>query len=153
MAQIMVHVDAQGTITDELRRELAGVLTDVDETTVTLLRGSVVDNAALMGLLHRLRLAGLRIMNVDALPDPDDLVETDRLSPPELVATLDVAGEIDQRLSLLLGEGRVIREFTTSTVLFRLGVDADLSGVLDLIESANLDLLHVRLHPDGQGAT
>ena len=50
MSQILVQVDATGVVSDELRNELAGVLAGQDEFGVTVLRGTVLDNAALMGL-------------------------------------------------------------------------------------------------------
>lgn len=148
MGQIMVQVDAQGSVSDDLRLELAGVLADEDESVVTLFRGNVLDKAAFMGLLHRLRHAGLRILNVDALPDPNDAIPAEPQDHHEVIATVDIAGRIDNRIASLLGEGQVIRELTTSTVLFRLEVESELFAVLEMIESLNLDLLHVRLHPD-----
>lgn len=146
MSQILVQVDATGDVSDELRNELAGVLAGQDEFGVTVLRGTVLDNAALMGLLHRLQRAGLRVVNMDAMPasEPDTV---DMAVADDLV-TLDLKGRLDDHLASLLDGGRVIQESVTTTVRFRVASGGDLGALLNRVEALNLQLMHLNVvHP------
>lgn len=64
-----------GVVGPELRAELAD-LDVVIEPARTVLRGQVVDQAALRGLLDRLEHSGLDILELRRLPDPEPATES-----------------------------------------------------------------------------
>lgn len=147
MSQLLVQVDATGDVSDELRSELVGVLAGQDQFAVTVLRGTVLDNAALMGLLHRLQRSGLQVVNMDAMPP----AEPDARSGPvaaEDIVTLDLKGPLDDQAASLLDGGRVIQESVTTTVRFRVTPGSDLGALLNRVEALNLQLMHLNVvHP------
>lgn len=146
MSQILVQVDAMGVVSDELRNELAGVLAGQDEFGVTVLRGTVLDNAALMGLLHRLRHAGLHVINMDAMPASEP--HAVGMAIADDVVTLDLRGRLDDQSASLLDGGQVIQESVTTTVRYRVASGSDLGALLNQIEALNLQLMHLNvIHP------
>ena len=146
MSQILVQVDATGVVSDELRNELAGVLAGQDEFGVTVLRGTVLDNAALMGLLHRLRHAGLHVINMDAMPASEP--HAVGMAIADDVVTLDLRGRVDDQSARLLDGGQVIQESVTTTVRYRVASGSDLGALLNQVEALNLQLMHLNvIHP------
>ncbi len=146
MSQILVQVDATGVVSDELRNELAGVLAGQDEFGVTVLRGTVLDNAALMGLLHRLRHAGLHVINMDAMPASEPHAVC--MAIADDVVTLDLRGRLDDQSASLLDGGQVIQESVTTTVRYRVASGSDLGALLNQVEALNLQLMHLNvIHP------
>ena len=146
MSQILVQVDATGVVSDELRNELAGVLAGQDEFGVTVLRGTVLDNAALMGLLHRLRHAGLHVINMDAMPASEP--HAVGMAIADDVVTLDLRGRLDDQSASLLDGGQVIQESVTTTVRYRVASGSDLGALLNQVEALNLKLMHLNvIHP------
>ena len=146
MSQILVQVDATGVVSDELRNELAGVLAGQDEFGVTVLRGTVLDNAALMGLLHRLRHAGLHVINMDAMPASEP--HAVGMAIADDVVTLDLRGRLDDQSASLLDGGQVIQESVTTTVRYRVATGSDLGALLNQVEALNLQLMHLNvIHP------
>ena len=146
MSQILVQVDATGVVSDELRNELAGVLAGQDEFGVTVLRGTVLDNAALMGLLHRLRHAGLHVINMDAMPASK--LHAVGMAIADDVVTLDLRGRLDDQSASLLDGGQVIQESVTTTVRYRVASGSDLGALLNQVEALNLQLMHLNvIHP------
>ena len=146
MSQILVQVDATGVVSDELRNELAGVLAGQDEFGVTVLRGTVLDNAALMGLLHRLRHAGLHVINMDAMPASEP--HAVGMAIADDVVTLDLRGRLDDQSASLLDGGQVIQESVTTTVRYRVASGSDLGALLNPVEALNLQLMHLNvIHP------
>ena len=146
MSQILVQVDATGVVSDELRNELAGVLAGQDEFGVTVLRGTVLDNAALMGLLHRLRHAGLHVINMDAMPASEP--HAVGMAIADDVVTLDLRGRLDDQSASLLDGGQVIQESVTTTVRYRVASGSDLGALLNQVEALNLQLMHLNvIHP------
>lgn len=146
MSQILVQVDATGVVSDELRNELAGVLAGQDEFGVTVLRGTVLDNAALMGLLHRLRHAGLHVINMDAMPASEP--HAVGMAIADDVVTLDLRGRLDDQSASLLDGGQVIQESVTTTVRYRVASGSDLGALLNQVEALNLQLMHLNVvHP------
>ena len=146
MSQILVQVDATGVVSDELRNELAGVLAGQDEFGVTVLRGTVLDNAALMGLLHRLRHAGLHVINMDAMPASEP--HAVGMAIADDVVTLDLRGRLDDQSASLLDGGQVIQESVTTTVRNRVASGSDLGALLNQVEALNLQLMHLNvIHP------
>ena len=146
MSQILVQVDATGVVSDELRNELAGVLAGQDEFGVTVLRGTVLDNAALMGLLHRLRHAGLHVINMDAMPASEP--HAVGMAIADDVGALDLSGGLDDQSASLLDGGQVIQESVTTTVRYRVASGSDLGALLNQVEALNLQLMHLNvIHP------
>ena len=146
MSQILVQVDATGVVSGELRNELAGVLAGQDEFGVTVLRGTVLDNAALMGLLHRLRHAGLHVINMDAMPASEP--HAVGMAIADDVVTLDLRGRLDDQSASLLDGGQVIQESVTTTVRYRVASGSDLGALLNQVEALNLQLMHLNvIHP------
>ena len=146
MSQILVQVDATGVVAGELRNELAGVLAGQDEFGVTVLRGTVLDNAALMGLLHRLRHAGLHVINMDAMPASEP--HAVGMAIADDVVTLDLRGRLDDQSASLLDGGQVIQESVTTTVRYRVASGSDLGALLNQVEALNLQLMHLNvIHP------
>ena len=146
MSQILVQVDATGVVSDDLRNELAGVLAGQDEFGVTVLRGTVLDNAALMGLLHRLRHAGLHVINMDAMPASEP--HAVGMAIADDVVTLDLRGRLDDQSASLLDGGQVIQESVTTTVRYRVASGSDLGALLNQVEALNLQLMHLNvIHP------
>ena len=136
MSQILVQVDATGVVSDELR----------DEFGVTVLRGTVLDNAALMGLLHRLRHAGLHVINMDAMPASEP--HAVGMAIADDVVTLDLRGRLDDQSASLLDGGQVIQESVTTTVRYRVASGSDLGALLNQVEALNLQLMHLNvIHP------
>ena len=133
-------------VSDELRNELAGVLAGQDEFGVTVLRGTVLDNAALMGLLHRLRHAGLHVINMDAMPASEP--HAVGMAIADDVVTLDLRGRLDDQSASLLDGGQVIQESVTTTVRYRVASGSDLGALLNQVEALNLQLMHLNvIHP------
>ena len=146
MSQILVQVDATGVVSDELRNELAGVLAGQDEFGVTVLRGTVLDNAALMGLLHRLRHAGLHVINMDAMPASEP--HAVGMAIADDVVTLDLRGRLDDQSASLRDGGQVVQESVTTTVRYRVASGSDLGALLNQVEALNLQLMHLNvIHP------
>lgn len=117
----------------KLRNELAGVLAGQDEFGVTVLRGTVLDNAALMGLLHRrLRHAGLHVINMDAMPASEP--HAVGMAIADDVVTLDLRGRLDDQSASLLDGGQVIQESVTTTVRYRVASGSDLGALLNQVK-------------------
>lgn len=65
------EVRVVGLVSEETLQELDGVTASVQDV-ATVLHGSVDDQAALFGLLARLRALGLELMELRRLPETDE---------------------------------------------------------------------------------
>ena len=143
------QVDAEGVISDDLRAELAGVLAGQQEADVTMLSGVVLDAAALMGLLHRLHHAGEaeRGEHGRRLKATEDDASWALGTLGEVLVTMDLRGCWTTYWSRCSAMARVVDEFTTTTIRFRLAPGAALAQLLNRIEALNLELVHLSVHP------
>ncbi|MDO5711724.1 MAG: hypothetical protein Q4P32_08325 [Micrococcales bacterium] len=148
MSPFEVRISAHGTLSDGARAELVG-FDQLDDPSMVVLRGAVADQEALMGLLQRLRRAGLRIRDVERMPGSTPV------SPPvqeAAVARLEVSGRVADllRLAMVNVSGLEVvsglEEASTTTIEIGLGEEGALFNVLADLEGLALDLhgLHVR---------
>ncbi len=141
MTAFEVLISAQGTMSDAVRLELSG-FEELGDGSLVMLRGAVPDQPALMGILERFRRAGLRIRDVERLPETEPAQER----CAGVIARVDVRGEVASLLPLALhlSEGAVERGTTTLNLVLE---DEDsLFELLAGLESLALDVceLHVR---------
>ena len=135
MASIEVCIHAEGSLSPEELTELAdlGIRRLVDHV---VLDGTVADQAALIGVLERLRRAGLRIRDVS----PGAGGETD-----ERVASLTVVGRVGGLLRALLTDSVVSEHLRTTSVEVVLRRPDDLFDILRRLGSLGLELRSVHV--------
>ena len=145
MASIEVSIHAEGSLTPEELSELAdlGIHRLVDHV---VLDGTVADQAALIGVLERLRRAGLRIRDVSPATTGE---------PDTHVASLAVVGRVGGLLRALLVDAVVSEEATTTSVDVPLTRPDDLFDILSRLGALGLELRSVHVgrsaHPDPEG--
>lgn len=139
MASIRVCIHAEGSLPPAELSELAdlGIHRHVDHL---VLDGTVADQAALIGVLERLRRAGLRIR--DVLPAPS---ESD-----DLMASLAIVGQVGGLLRALFTDAVVIERSRTTSVDLPLRRADDLFDALSRFGALGLELqsIHVRRSAD-----
>lgn len=144
MSGIDVCICAEGTLPEEEARELEdlGMRSHVDHV---VLDGTVVDQAALLGVLERLRRAGLTIRQVGPSGRDPDCVRHARLS---------VVGHVANLLSGSLEDAVVREEPATTTVEIGLAGEDEVFELLRRVESLGLDIrsLHIGRSLDGQAS-
>lgn len=148
MAAFEIRISAHGTLSDAVRAEMIG-FDQLFDPSMVVLRGAVTDQAALMGLLERLRRAGLQIRDVERMPGSPVFSSPAR---GVAVARLEVSGQVADLLSLAmvnasgLDEVAGVEEAATTTIEIGLEEEDALFEVLAGIEELALDLhgLHVR---------
>lgn len=135
MPSIDVCIHAEGSLPAAEIRELAdlGIHSHVDHI---VLDGTVVDQAALMGVLERLRRAGLHIRDVS--PAAHD-AETDH------VLFLTVVGHAGSLLNAVLDDAVVTEQATTTTAEVALIRDDDLFDLLGRLAALGLELRSVHV--------
>lgn len=135
MPPIEVSICAEGSLPPEELAELAdlGVHSRVDQV---VLDGTVADQAALIGVLERLRRAGLRIRDVS----PGSSVEND-----DHVTTLAIVGQVGALLRAILTDSVVSEHSTTTTAEVILNRPDDLFDVLGRLGSLGLELRSVHV--------
>ena len=144
MPGIDVCICAEGNLPEEEARELEdlGMSSHVDHV---VLDGTVVDQAALLGVLERLRRAGLTIREVGPTGRHPDRVRHARLS---------VVGHVAELLSGSLEDAVMVEEPATTTVEIGLAGDDEVFELLRRVESLGLDIrsLHIGPSLDGSGS-
>lgn len=143
MPSIEVCICAEGTLPAEEVLELAdlGIHTHVDHV---VLDGTVVDQAALMGVLELLRRSGMRIRDVaPAASDRDSHRRDDR--DDTHVASLSVVGRAGDLLRAVLGDAVVTEQSTTTTAEVVLSRADDLFDVLGRLGALGLEVRSVHV--------
>jgi hypothetical protein len=151
MPSIEVRIRAEGALRDTDLQELAGFRAVPDAGGVVL-RGAVVDQAALMGVLCRLRRAGLSVRDVDKVPAPSAVAKEQPVrhrNAPGAVARIAIVGNVADLLEGAFGSVSVMEEPATTTIEIGVRDTAELYAVLDRLETLALELheLHVRPGP------
>lgn len=137
MPSIEVSICAEGSLPPEEIVELAdlGVHSRVDQV---VLDGTVTDQAALIGVLERLRRAGLRIRDVApaarTLDDDDDGV-----------AFIAVAGQVGDLVRAVLDIAVVTEQPTTTTAEMVLSSADDLFDAIERLGGLGLELRSVHV--------
>lgn len=138
-----VRICARGVLTDETRRELAGFCEAADGTNL-LLQGTVIDQAALVGVLERLWRAGLHIGDVELVP----LLEEPEGSFLPVVARLEFRGDVAELLELVVSEPHAVEVAAISTMEVALQDDVmSLFALLARLEAIAIDVHEVHIRP------
>lgn len=139
---IDVCICAEGNLPEDEVRELSdlGMRSHVDHV---VLDGTVVDQAALMGVLERLRRAGMSIREV---------APSTRRSECTRQARLAVAGQVGDLLRAVLDDAVVTEAPATTTAEIGLTSDDDVFELLQRVEALGLDIraLHIGRSVDGR---
>lgn len=144
MAAVEVRICARGALSELDRRELPGFEESGDGSLVVL-RGVVVDQPALLGVLERLRRAGLHIRDVERV-SPEGPTEAG--GPAVAVARFEFTGMVADLLRITLAEAQLVEDSATTTMEVALGDDDDaLFGLLARIEQLALDIREVHVRP------
>lgn len=130
MPGIDVFIWAEGRLSPDDMRELADLGVDSHGGHVVM-DGTVVDQAALMGVLERLYRAGLSIREVGTSDSTGDCTRHARLS---------VIGHVGDLLGTVLENAAVTEDPATTTVDVTLTSDDDVLELLTRIEGLGLDL-------------
>ncbi|MGM0384465.1 MAG: hypothetical protein ACQERF_00585 [Actinomycetota bacterium] len=142
-SSIEVRICARGVLTEETRRELAS-FSEAGDGTHLVLRGTVVDQAALVGVLERLWRAGLHIRDVEVIPATDE--PGPFLLP--VVARLEFRGQVADLLDLVVTEPHTIEATAVTTMEVALRDDAEaLFELLARLERISLDIHEVHVRP------
>jgi hypothetical protein len=139
---IEIRICAEGALPQEEAGELAhlGLSSHVDHVVI---RGTLVDQAALMGVLARLHRAGLRIQ---------DVTSAGAAFPAAHVAHLVLAGQVAEFVRSALPDAVVTEHPPTTTAEVDIAGEDDLFDLLDRLESLGLELRAVHLgRPDHGG--
>lgn len=142
MTEFEVLISAQGTLSDAARLELTG-FEELDDGSLVVLRGTVPDQPALLGLLERFRREGLRIRDVERL---SHAAHSPAGARGGVAARLEIRGLVADLLRLALHEADLVEEGGTTTLELALADEDELFEVLAGLESLALDVrgLHVR---------
>lgn len=142
MPALEVRICARGALTDADLLELAGFENEGHGSFVVL-RGTVADHPALLGVLERLRRSGLRIRDVEVLVREP---ASDAGGGP-VVARFAFRGRVGGLLRVAVAGGDVIEEPATTTLEVEIGDDGEaLFDVLAHLEDLALEFeeIHVR---------
>lgn len=135
MPGIDVIICAEGNLPEDEARELTdlGLRSHVDHV---VLDGTVVDQAALLGVLERLHRAGMTIREVGPSERRPDCARHARLA---------VVGAVGDLLRDVLAEAVVTEEPATTTAEIGLTSDDDVFDLLQRIESLGLEIRALRI--------
>lgn len=75
-SSLIYQITLKGHLQDDWSDWFDGLSLRCDETGNTLLTGDVVDQAQLYGLLKRIRDAGIELISVNPIAEPDDEITT-----------------------------------------------------------------------------
>lgn len=142
MAAIEVWVSAYGVLHEVVRPEIGELDVHTDGSLVVL-HGVLADQAALLGLLERLRRSGLRLRDVELVERTGQpSARTSSLA----VARIDVRGRVSDLLHAVLVDACRVEECSTTTLEVDLDDEDAIFEVLADIEGLALDLcaLHIR---------
>lgn len=141
MTGIDVRICAEGSLPEDEVDELAdlGMLSHVDHV---VLEGAVADQAALMGVLERLRRAGMTIRDVGP---------AGRRAECPRHARISVAGQVGDLLGSVLDGAFVTEEPATTTAEVRLTSDDEVFDLLRRIEALGLDIRALRIGRSADG--
>lgn len=143
MSPIDVCICAEGSLPADEISELAdlGLRSHVEHV---VLDGTVVDQAALIGVLERLRRAGLRIHEMT----PGRRQSPDRAGQRAVVSVVGLVGEM---LSAALDKAEVTEEPATTTAEVPVSCTDDLFNLLHRLEALGLDLRALHLDRSAVG--
>ena len=141
MTGIDVCICAEGNLPEDEVHELTdlGMRSHVDHV---ILEGAVADQAALMGVLERLRRAGMAIREVGP---------AGRRAECPRHARLSVVGQVGDLLSSVLDGALVTEEPATTTAEVDLTSDDDVFELLQRIEALGLDIRALRIDRSAAG--
>lgn len=143
MPPIEVRICALGTLAEVVRRELAGFEERGDGSLVVLC-GVVADQPALIGVLVRLRRAGLHIRDVERVPVCSPPVVS---SEQAVVARFEIQGRVADLLHLAL-DGALDEAPATTTLEVALEDDDALFDILAVLEHLAVDIREVHVRPE-----
>lgn len=134
MPSIEVSIRVEGTLPAEEATELTdvGLRARRDEV---VLEGTVTDQEALIGVLERLRRAGLQLREVTSMPP----------SPPSDVAFVTVAGRAADLVRVVLGDVPVTENEATTTAEVAPVCTDVLFAAIERLSGLGLDLREVRV--------
>ncbi len=142
-----VRICAHGTLSEGALSELVGFEERFDGAGVEL-RGTVVDQPDLIGLLGRLRRCGLAIRDVEVVPGPGtpaDQKPPARLTPA--VARFEFRGHVASLLRLVLEDAQLSEDAARTTLEVPLPNDGDsFFEVLARLEHLALEIREVHVH-------
>lgn len=140
---IDVCICAEGSLPEDEVRELSdlGMHSHVEHV---VLDGTVVDQAALMGVLERLQRAGMSLR--EAAP-------SQRRSGCTRHARIAVAGQVGDLLRAVLEDAVVSEEVATTTAVIALTSDDDVFELLRRVEALGLDIRALDIGRSGDGRT
>lgn len=153
MPSIEVRIRAEGALRDSDLQELVGFRA-VREASGVVLCGAVVDQAALMGVLGRLRRAGLSVRDVDQVPAPSAAAEerpVPRRNVPGTVARIAIVGNVAELLEGAFESVTVVEEPATTTIEIGVRDTTELYAVLDRLETLALELHELHVRPGTSG--
>ncbi len=145
MSALEVRICARGSLTHADRLELPEFEERIDGP-LLVLRGRVLDHPALLGVLDRLRRAGLSISDIDVAPAGCP-------AGGPAVARFEFQGQLGELLRHVVRDGRV-NESATTTLEVELTEDQEsLFRILTLLEDMALEFteVHVRERPGENG--
>ena len=144
---MQVRICARGTLSEGARSELVGFEERSDGAGVEL-RGSVVDQPDLIGLLGRLRRCGLAIRDVEVIPGPG--ASGCKKPPARLtaaVARFEFRGRVAGLLRLVLEDAQLCEDAARTTLEVPLRDDGDaFFEVLARLEQLALEIREVHVH-------
>lgn len=148
MPPLHVRVCVHGRLSAAVREELPGFGVATDDGGEVLV-GSVVDQAALHGLLERLHQAGLWLRDVEQVALPGRAADgalTPAPASPEAVA-IQVSGRVGDCLAGLC-EAVVVEDPPSTTIVARLVEHEDLFRLLSRLEALGLAIRTVHVRPE-----
>ena len=144
MAAINVRIEIRGELPDATRQELDG-FTELPRTDGWMLWGVVPDQAALLGVLHRLHLAGVVVEDVEQVDEwPDDSSGTE-------MARIQVDGRVADYLAAQLATAH-LSEPETTTIEVRVAGQEGLFALLSRLQALAVNLREAHIRPERPSA-
>ncbi len=148
MTGIDLSISAAGEPSAAVLGELEGFVVRRQAGRVVL-RGHVADQAALMGVLARLRRDGLTIRHVVPVRGraPSRPARPHRPGPPRAVAEVGLVGLVADLVGPAIEGAEVTQDPATTTVRVRLADPDALFALLDRLEDLALEVREIHVRP------
>lgn len=150
MTPFMVRIRAQGELALADRQELPGLVASATGDDLEL-SGAMTDQAALLGVLARLHHAGVRVRDVERIPESHPSGEPGSAgeSPPSgaFVARIQLTGRVADYLAGVQGIDAVTESPACTVLEVQLAEEQELQGVLTMLESLALQVVEVHVRP------